>query len=511
MSSSRSRILVVFGVGVLLGVSHPSAPAIQEAAPRPLAPWPTASWPTCAPEAKGIDSERLADAVQFTIDNDTRLHSLLLVRNGWLVLDAYFHPFSAGSLHDIASVTKSLTATVVGVALRRGDIEEVGENMVDYFADRQIAHMDTDKEAITIEDLLRMRSGLSCVTEPTEVTLFEMMNQPDWVQFILDQPMADAPGSRFVYNSGAVHVLSAVVTEATGQCAHDYACEHLFKPLGIEELIWPKGPQGHSTGWGCVRMKPHDVAKIGYLYLKGGVWEGERILPEGWVAQATQLTRSTTYGYLWWLHPHGVYAASGRGGQGIIVIPSSNIIIVYTAGGARRVNDVINLHLLRAVVSEQPLPANPAGVARLDAVVRRAAEAPPAVAQSPTPLPGTAPRISGRVIRCEANLFRIQSLTLTFEHPGEGVLHLDMGLDTDRAPEYRIGLDGVRRIAPGRFNLPAAGIGSWTSDSTFVAEIDEVGNINQFRFTMTFEEDRVTTRLEEFTGLGGFTIRGRLE
>ena len=477
--------------------------------------WPTRAWATSVPEEQGVDSGELARAVELIRENDPKFHSLLVVRNGHVVLDAYFHPFAEGSLHDVASVTKSVTATLIGIAVEQGLIKDLRQPVLGYFSGRDIARLDDAKKAMTLRNLLTMRSGLACVNRPTEVTLFQMLGSPDWVRFMLDLPMEHPPGAAFAYSSGAVHLLSAVIRHVSGKPALEFAREKLFGPLGIRELSWPAGPQGDNCGWGTLRLHPRDMAKIGYLYLKGGVWEGRRILPSWWVEEATRahvgLGRDGGYGYLWWTQGDESYSARGRGGQYIVVVPERELVVVMTGGGASISPwKVVDEFIAPAVKSRSgPILTSPEKASRLDAAVARAARGPEPGSGSPAPLPDVARRVSGRTFVLEPNALAIRSMTLTFLDDREAVFKIETFFDTDRDPEYRLGLDGIPRRSPGRFGIPAEGKGRWTADGTFGFDIDEVGNINRYRGTLMFEGDGVTVALEESTGLGSFRVRGK--
>jgi CubicO group peptidase (beta-lactamase class C family) len=215
------------------------------ATPPPQAPayWPTNGWRSSTPEQQGMDSVKLAEALDYIRRHDINIHSLLLVRNGYVVLDAYFYPYDEKSVHDVASATKSITATLIGIAIDQGKIKSVRQAVPELFSQSSIANPDERKTRLTLESLLSMTSGLKCQPEDNELTLHQMMESKDWVQFMLDLPMAKEPGSRFVYCSGGTHLISGVVSKATGMTAFDFARRSLFEPLGIHEAVWPADPR----------------------------------------------------------------------------------------------------------------------------------------------------------------------------------------------------------------------------------------------------------------------------
>ena len=227
-----------------------------------------------------------------------------------------------------------------------------------------------------------MTSGLDCHVDHGEITLREMMQSKDWVQFMLDRPMLAEPGSKFEYCSGGMHLLSGIISQTTGSSELEFARRELFQPLGIEDVIWPSDPQGVSTGWGDLHLRPRDMAKIGYLWLHQGRWEGRQIIPAEWVRAATQVHshpggENVGYGYGFWVYPQRnpvEYEALGRGGQRITVTPAENRIVVFTGGGFEPGD--VGKFIGESIKSNQPLPENPAGLARLAAAVSAAARSP---------------------------------------------------------------------------------------------------------------------------------------
>ena len=474
--------------------------------------WPGDRWRSSSPEAQGMDSAVLADALDYIQTHRTRIHSLTLVRNGYVVLDATFFPFRPDSLHDVASVTKSITTTLIGIAIGDGHLRDVKQDVLSVFPARRVAHRDARKEQLTLEHLLTMSSGLDCEYAGGERTLREMKASSDWVQFMLDRPMTAAPGSKPEYCSGGMHLLSGVLSTATQTNALEYARRRLFRPLGIRDAVWPADAQGVTHGWGDLHLRPHDMAKIGYLWLNNGRWRDGQIVPSAWMTDAivprVQMMRDR-YGYGLWVYPRQtpmIFEALGRGGQRISVIPSKNLIVVFTGGAFEP--DEIGQFILKANQSDRPLRENFAASRRLAAAVATAAR-PPAVKLASS-LPTTAAQIARRRYVLDENPLRWHAVTFTFSNSQTADVQLEF--DDGRTEKRPIGLDGVPRLSPGgRFGLPVAMLGRWADASTFVFDYDEVANINAFECHFTMEKDSAVLHVIERSGEADLRIRARPE
>ena len=235
-------------------------------------------WATASPEQMGIDSAPLVEMFDHIREQNVPVHSIQIARHGRLVLDSYFYPYSAEMRHDVASVTKSITSTLIGLAIEKGFLEDVNQPLLALFPERSVAGLDERKRKITLAHLLTMQAGWDCGFEPKEARLFEMRRSADWLQYMLDLPMVSEPGMRFAYCSGNPHVLSIVLTRLTGTNALGFARRELFELLGIHDLWWPADPRGHNHGWGDLQMHPRDMAKIGQLFLQRGRWGDRQIL-----------------------------------------------------------------------------------------------------------------------------------------------------------------------------------------------------------------------------------------
>lgn len=350
---TRSLMLPILLALLLLAACQPAATALPQ--PTPLAspvnqstPWPTAGWMSASPESQGMDSARLDE--MLTAAKGLGLHSLLIVRHGLIVSETYYPPFTAETRHDMYSVTKSFISTLVGIAVDQ-ELLSVDDLALGFFPAQTFANLDPRKQAMTVDNLLTMSSGLNWVEGDPAYSA--MYRSPDWSQYVLDLPMATDPGSRFVYCSGCSHVLSAILQAASGENTRDFAQENLFDPLGIQ-VEWETDSQGIPIGGWGLQVTPRDMAKLGYLYLHQGMWEGRQIVSSEWVQSATQKQIETDgggYGYQWWLNPDlGGYSAQGRYGQTIFVQPELDLVLVTTA-------HAVSHDQIFALIEEYILPA----------------------------------------------------------------------------------------------------------------------------------------------------------
>jgi CubicO group peptidase (beta-lactamase class C family) len=475
--------------------------------------WPTQSWRTATPEAQGFDSAKLADGLLAIRAKNLPIHSLLLVRNGDLFLDASFYPYDGSTVHDLASVTKSVTTALIGIAADQGKLR-LDDPIVSFFEDRTIANRDARKERITVRNLASMSSGLDCTAADGEQTLRDMKASADWVQFALDLPAIADPGSTFSYCSPGMHLLSAILQQATGMSELDFAREYLFTPLGITDVSWPADPQGYTHGWGDLYLFPRDAAKIGYLWADGGLWDGKQLVSRQWVQDSVTVQMKTgqgdDYGYGWWLPTEsttGEYAAEGRGGQRIAVHRDLNLIVVVTGEGVEP-GDATDLLAPALADPENPLPANPNGVEKLAAALEQIA-APPA-AQQVLPLPATAEEVSGTTWAFEANSQHLKSVRFDFSTGSEAAIEIRFD-DGQPAISGQIGLDGRYRFGPGRDGLPSGFRGSSAGPTTFAVDFDEIANNHAYDLRFDFGEDRLTLVAQDRTEDAGFTVAGTPE
>jgi CubicO group peptidase (beta-lactamase class C family) len=473
-----------------------TAPTVARAAAVPDY-WPTTAWRTMTPEEQGLDSAQLLRALQYVDEAQINLRSLTVIRNGYIVLDTYYQPFAADYLYPVYSVTKSVTGLLTGIALHDGYLTSLRQPVLSFFPERTIANRDAAKEAITIEDLLTMQPGLDCADSKRGNTI---EGSQDWVQSILDLPMANPPGKTFVYCSRAPHLLSAILTKATGMSTEAYAQARLFDPLGIRpaDRPWGADPQGITIGGYGLALYPHDMAKLGLLMLTGGQWAGKQIVPADWIATASRphahYQPGQDYGYLFWVYPSH-FAAEGLGDQHIMVVRDKNLVVVLTAAN-NGINQLVMQTLLTdyiipAAKADGPLPPNPTAQASLQARVATLA----APVQPVAPVPAIATQIAGKLYTFPDNPSGWNALAVTFP-PGSATARITLTTTAGVVP-VAIGLDNVYRLNPQPNGGLIAVRGHWTGDHTFVAHELVMGDLHEYDIRLDFSRNQVAVHAAE--------------
>ncbi|MFN8495860.1 MAG: serine hydrolase [Caldilineaceae bacterium] len=499
---------------IMMPVAQQQASTVQSA---PY--WPVAGWHTSTPEEQGVDSEKLLAALKFIQDRQIPLHSLVVIRHGNIVLDAYMQPYTPETRHVLYSATKSFLSALVGIAIAQGYIKSIDQPVVDFFPKWQIANLDANKQAMTLRHLLTMSSGIQWTGSMEQYTA--MAASDNWGQYFLNLPMSTKPGSEWVYADGAAHLVGIILTQATGMPLREFADKNLLGPLGITNYTWQVDAHGQPLGYAGMGMTPQDMAKLGYLYLHQGRWNDKPLVPAGWVALTTcaqpeacpfyKVLGSFGYGYYWWMWPD-FYTASGRGGQWIMVAPKQDMVIVMTAGGVDIPDfDVMTFglatdRLLPAAVSDTALPANPTGVAALQTRIDELAHPTPTPV---APLPKLAKQVDGqayelteRPLNLFFSLYADDSVAEAHEAFGDvgtyqvNALHfafteakasITLTFTDSYTVELPIGLDGIYRVADTRLG-PLAARGAWHADDEFRMELVAVGNSHLVKLTFFFDD-----------------------
>ena len=454
--------------------------------------WPTDEWRTSTPEAQGMDSAKLVEMLNWIKDQGYPIHNLTIIRNGHLVLEVNIHPSPPNARHILYSTAKSVTSVLMGIAMQEGYLESVDQPVLDFFADRMVENVDERKQAMTLEHLLTMMSGFDC----SNVTTLEMEKTEDWIQFMLDRSMAMDPGQSFSYCNGCSQLLMAIVGQATGINPGDYARLKLFEPLGITDVVWPTTPQDIPVGFSEIQLTPRDLAKIGYLMLHDGEWDGTQIVSQEWATTSrTHLVDAYTglglgYGYQWWTSPgltHANFFSLGAHGQIMLVFPDLQLIVVYTSAFIDSDYDIplmlSEMFATPAVVSDEPLPENEEALTELTMLVDELANPEP---QSVAIMPEFVKTIDGVTYTLDENELGWESVMLSFGE-SEAILMVETA---GQRIELPVGLDGVYRMS------------SMTADSVF--PLSFLGCIHPRNGTLALSGEVQGTAFQVNTQITGF-------
>lgn len=290
-------------------------------------------------------------------------------------LITYHFPRKPNSKHNVFSCTKSIASTLIGIAIDKEYIQSIDQPLLDFFPEKSPRDPDEGKHEITLKHVLQMATGLGCRDSYLHQWrgMTQMRYSEDWVQYMIDLPLLEPPGTRFEYCNGASFLLTAIIEKTTGKAGIEFAKEHLFKPLGVKDIYWPANIHGQTIGWGRLHLRPRDMARFGYLFLNNGNWEGQQLVSAHWVAKATRkyipATLMPGYGYQWWVMSPERYAARGYRGQRIFVLKDKNMVVVFTGRLKNKdlliPNGILNGYIIPAVQFDRPLPEDKEALDRL--------------------------------------------------------------------------------------------------------------------------------------------------
>lgn len=326
-------------------------------------------WLTSTPDGEGMNAQLLyAGLESIRTGSYSGTDSVVVIKNGKLVAEAYYNGYGRDTLHDLRSASKSITSALAGIAIEQGVLST--EDTLGQLA--QLDHYlnpDPRKAAIKLINLLNMNSGLACDDwEPSSPGQEENIYRAnDWIKFILDLPMVANPGAQQShYCTGGAILVGNFVSARTGMKLDDFANTYLFGPLGIQSAKWRRSPDGQATGGGGLWLRPRDAAKFGQLYLNQGLWHGKRLIASQWIEESkqsmtTMITREVNgYGLLWWKRDFPVrggtqqaFFASGNGGNFIFLFPQENLAVVFTSSNYN--SSLTNQPM--DILSQQILPA----------------------------------------------------------------------------------------------------------------------------------------------------------
>lgn len=301
-------------------------------------------WPLSTPEEQGVDPDIMQDTYNSAgrLDN---IYSLLVVKNGYLIGEAYYNGEDFNDANPTASVTKSVVSALTGIALQENVLTDTDQKMADFFPELDWQNIDPRKSEITIRQILQMRSGYPWEEFSNHLNL--LISRYNWIPLLEEIPLSGNPGIQFGYSNLTAHTMAIILSRSAESTLISYAQEKLFDPLGVNIPYWPSDSLGYNYGSGDMAMTPRDLAKFGLLYLNNGLYDDNQIVPADWVAESLEsysfnvygrriLTyfRGLDYGYLWWASSAGDYEfnfAWGHGGQLVVLIHELNMVIVSTA------------------------------------------------------------------------------------------------------------------------------------------------------------------------------------
>ncbi len=432
--------------------------------------------PRSTPAAEGVAAAGLAALLDAFAARALEVHSCMVLRHGRVVAEGWWRPYTADTPHMLFSLSKSFTSTAVGLAVHEGHLT-LDERVASFFPADLPADVGPNLAAMRVRHLLTMGTGHH--RDPTGPV--REAGDDHWVRAFLAQPVEHAPGSRFVYNSAASYMLSAIVQQRTGQTLLDYLTPRLFRPLGIEGAAWESCPRGiHAGGWG-LSLTTEAIARFGQLYLQQGRWEDRQLLPAAWVAQATakQIDNgdgragdwAQGYGYQFWRCRHGAYRGDGAHGQFCIVLPQQDVVVAMTGGmgNLQGVLDCVWDQLLPALV-DGPIPDGDA--ARHDGLAERLAR----LSLGPrSPAGRPADPVPAGTYRIEPNAALLESLTLAFDDHACHAVLVEAGLER-RLPcgfgDWRL---GAAPLVAGQDARDCAGLASWEEDGALRLDWSFVG------------------------------------
>jgi CubicO group peptidase (beta-lactamase class C family) len=468
--------------------------------------------PRSTPEAEGVPSSALLaflDAATTIHD----LHSIMLLRHGQVVAEGWWYPYAPECPHVLFSLSKSFTSSAVGLAVAEGRLS-IDDPVLKFFADDAPAEVGEHLAAMRVRHLLSMSTGHAEDTTP----FLHQAADGNWAKAFLARPVDHAPGTHFVYNSGATYMLSAIVQKLTGQTLLAYLQPRLLAPLGIDGATWESCPRGVNVGGWGLSIRTEDIACFGQLYLQQGMWNGVQLIPAAWVAEATsrQISNGSNpasdweqgYGYQFWRCRHGAYRGDGAFGQFCVVLPEHEMVLAITAGveEMQPVLDLVWQHLLPALAAA-PLPADPnANVALGERLVGLAL----APAQGEFTC-ATADHINGRHFLFDANDQQIEAVWLEF---GAGETRLTVqrtqGQQTIVCGHGAWVLGGAVLERGGAYKIAASG--AWLGAETYAIKLYAYETPFCFTHALHFVDDRLTYSVNANVSFGPkqqFALAGR--
>lgn len=468
------------------------------------------SLPRSTPEAEGVSSEKIMQFIDAVGESKLEFHSFMLLRHGKVVAEGWWNPYRADLKHTMYSVSKSFTATAVGFAVTEKRMT-VEDKVISFFPDKLPAEITPNLAALRVKDLLSMSVGME--KEPMGIIVSD-----DWVKGFLAWKIENQPGTKFLYNSAATYMLSAIVQKVTGQTVFEYLKPRLFEPLGISGIDWETDPNGTNVGGWGLRLKTEDMAKFGQMFLQKGQWNGKQILPSSWIEEAStmkilqspeasQAKRDSSdwlqgYCYQMWRSRNNSYRGDGANGQYILVFPEKDAVITVTAEtpNMQAEFNLIWQYLYPAISSENSLPASEKTAelkAKLNALALPIASKSSSMTES---------LITGKIFTISNNAYK--SATLTFK---DGICKLNLTKENEsydipfgngswaNSETNRFGPYLVERAKNNRVGLApfkVAGSYEWKDEKTLILTLRYIESPHTETITCKFDGDKVSLDFE---------------
>lgn len=464
-----------------------------------------------APEDEGFSSSQLSKVFPYVREHQVNIHSLMIIRNDKMVLDAYFYPFRKSLQHDIASCTKSIISLLIGIAIDKKYIPDEGQLVRTYFP--EITTSSKNFETLTIKDLLTMTSGLACGFGNEDSLFTALFKTSDWPRFIFGIPSASEPGKEFSYCSCNYQLLAEILYRATKMLPEQFARKYLFSKLGIDRFYWSKNSEGINHGWGDLALTPHDMARIGRLLLNDGRWNGVQIISADYIKKATRIqiafSNSGGYGYGFWIDNDHAFNAEGRGGQRIHVDRLFKLIIVATGGGYDLGGKGGLDELIGSSINLHPLARNQQAADSLKAEKARAAntvnsELTPGFSGSPVN------HLFDRVMVFGKNSLDIARAEIQTTGHSDKVFKVTDG--SGQVTSYPLGPQTrYRYFTDTSSNHVYALRGYWESQDDFVIDFNELTKINKYKIDLILKKGESQVSITEKTLAINETIPIRFE
>jgi CubicO group peptidase (beta-lactamase class C family) len=306
--------------------------------------WPTEEWRTCEPEQVGMDSELLMTAYDYATKTDFETQAILVVKDGYIIGEAYLNGTTINSQFQGYSFAKSFTNAVMGIAIDKGYINSIDDFVYEYLPEWNYAKTDSMKKRVKIKHLLSMTGGLDWNYDSLIVDDYIMLNNENYVKYVLMKDIIYEPGTHWNYSNGEAILISGVMENAINMHVHTFAGQYLFNKIGLTQISWSTDPSGQTNTAFGIWASIKEYAKLGYLYLNKGRWNGQTIISEDWInlsiAQISE--KFNHYGFYWWTLPgfenydqynipDSAYFAIGANGQRMCIVPEKDLIVLRMA------------------------------------------------------------------------------------------------------------------------------------------------------------------------------------